>query len=85
MEEYFKNGYEGGTPIPKAMYWYAISTKYDGVLNADKCNELLNGRLKKFFEKYPQELFEPVLFTGFWGNTNITDNDIKFYKKEIGE
>lgn len=83
-KEYFKNGYEGGTPIPKAMYWYCYETLDKNThINADLCNKLLNNELKDFFEKYPEELKKPCTFNLFVSKTNITDEDIEFYKSEI--
>lgn len=82
---YFKNEQEGGTPIPKVMWWYCIEKKYKRPLNADFANELLNNDLKKFFKKYTEELKKPCLFKGiFSSETNITKEDIEFYKKELG-
>ena len=73
---YFKNEYEGNTPIPKAMWWY-ICENFDKNthVNADICNKLLNNELKDFFEKYPKELTNTCVF--------ITQEDINFYKSEI--
>lgn len=79
---YFKNDYEGGTPIPKVIYWYARETKYKSALNADYCKKLLNNELKEFFEKHPEELTNKVQFN-WMGENNITKEDLKFYKKEI--
>lgn len=82
---YFKNGQEGGTFIPKVMWWYCIEKKYKRPLNADFANELLNNDLKNFFKKYPEELKKPCVFKDFFsGITNITEKDIQFYKKELG-
>ena len=86
---YFKNYdeiiddlFSKGTPIPKVIHWYALKTKLKWDLDADYCNKLLNNDLKEFFEKYPEELTNAVLFN--WkGETNITKEDKKFYKKEI--
>ena len=84
-KEYFKNEYEGGTPIPKAMYWYCCETLDKNThINADLCNKLLNNELKDFFEKYPEELKKACVITNiFTFKTNITDEDIEFYKSEI--
>ena len=83
-EVYFKNDNEGTTPIPKAMWWYCIEKKYKCPLNADFCNKLLNNELKEFFEKYPEELTKSVkLMNPFSWGTNITEEDIRFYKSEI--
>lgn len=81
---YFKNDYEGGTPIPKAIYWYLLEIGYKEKVNADVCNKLLNNELKYFFEKYPNELTNAVRITNIFNfSTNITEEDINFYKKEI--
>lgn len=79
---YFKNGYEGGTPIPKVILWYAEKTKYKGVLNANYANELLNNQLKDFFDKYPEELHN-IAMLSFLGQNNITEEEIKKYNLEI--
>lgn len=79
---HFKNEYEGGTPIPKVILWYATKTKHKGALNADYCNNLLNNQLKKFFDKYPEELYNAASLS--WnGNNNITKENEEFYNKEI--
>lgn len=70
------------TPIPKVIYWYALETRYKGALDANYCNKLLNLDLKEFFEKYPKELTNAVLLN-CKEETNITNEDKKFYKKEI--
>ena len=80
-KEYFK---KGGTPIPKSMYWYCCETLDKNThINADLCNKLLNNELKDFFEKYPKELKKACTFDLFGSKTNITDEDIEFYKSEI--
>lgn len=79
---YFKNGYEGGTPIPKVIYWYALETNHKSALNADYCNKLLNNELKEFFEKHAEELTNKIRFN-WMGENNITKEDVEFYKKEI--
>ena len=63
---YFKNGYEGNTPIPKAMWWY-ICENFDKNthVNADICNKLLNNELKDFFEKYPKVVNPEASLCGF--------------------
>lgn len=71
---YFENDYQGGTPIPRAMWWYINEIGYKGIVNAELCNELLNNEMKEFFEKYPEELT---------ASRPITEQDVKFYKKEL--
>lgn len=82
---YFKNGYEGGTPIPKVMWWYMIETKDKSCLNAQKANELYNNDLRAFFERHPEELYNKVDvdFIHQTFKTNITEQDVKFFRKEI--
>ena len=85
--EYFKNGYKNNTPIPKAMWWY-ICEHYnkETPVNCELCNHLLNNELKIFFKKYPEELYNKVLISSdYSGRTNITKEDIQFYKNNIGE
>ena len=81
---YFKNGYKSGTPIPKVMWWY-ICENFDKNthVNAELCNELLNNELKHFFEIYPEELYKSATFSMFSNTSNITDEDIEFYKREL--
>ena len=71
---YFKNDYQGRASIPKAMWWYINEIGYKGIINAEFCNNLLNNEMKDSFEKYPEELTT---------SRPITEEDIKFYKKEL--
>ena len=82
---YFKDGYEGGTPIPKVIWWYAIETNYTGPLNALKCNEWYNNDLKVFFERHPEELYNiaDIDFAHRTFASNMTDEEREFYRKEI--
>lgn len=79
---YFQNEYKNGTPVPKVIWWYAITTNYKGAVNAEYCNNLLNNQLNNFFNKYPNELNNPVSIYGNW-QTNITEQDKEFYSQEI--
>lgn len=71
--------------IPKVMWWYICENfDEDTYVNADICNKLLNNELKDFFEKYPKELTNACMFTDILNfKTNITEEDINFYKSEI--
>lgn len=82
----FRDGYEGGTPIPKVMWWYMIETHDTSALNAAKANELYNNELKDFFKRHPEELHNIVNVDFIHGRTfttNMTNEDIELFKKEI--
>ena len=75
-----------GTPIPKAMYYYMckVNEKQQEpiALNAELANKLFNNEMAAFFEKYPDEINKPCLVNMF-GVSNITEEDKKFYEKEL--
>lgn len=81
---YFKDYPDTSTAIPKVMWWYCIEIKYKGCLNAEYANYLFNNDLKEFFEKYPDELYN-ASHLDWHGNNDITEEESKFYFKELGD
>lgn len=73
---------ENNTKLPKVIYWYALETKHKGEINAKYCNKLAKNELKDFFDKYPEQANDGVTMN-ISGISNITEEDKKFFKREI--
>ena len=79
---YFKELPYSSTPIPKVMWWYILKTNYKGTINAELCDKLLDGKLKIFFDKYPNQLSNGVeLFLD--GTTNISEDEASFFEEDL--
>ena len=79
---YFKELPYSSTPIPKVMWWYILKTNYKETINAELCDKLLDGKLKIFFDKYPNQLSNGVeLFLD--GTTNISEDEASFFEEEL--
>ena len=58
------------------------ATNYKGTINAELCDKLLDGKLKTFFDKYPNQLSNGVeMFLD--GTTNISEDEASFFEKEL--
>lgn len=79
---HFKNYQDTSKPIPKVILWYAIQTNYKGILNAEYVNKLFNNKLKEFFEKYPDELYNDS-HVDWCGRNDITEKESKFYYEKL--
>lgn len=77
---YFENE---KTNIPKVIWWYALVTGYKGSVNAEYCNMLYKEALHDFFEKYPEQLHNNVMFENISWTNNITEDDMRFFLGEI--